>query len=275
MYCVIQKLTNKRPNPNGAYKELIPDEKEVMFDSKLRIKYGYKYSFERFERPILDAYKISIHQAFREQGQVKKRQWSICTMDYYNLLDYRPKDFIDPQDLNNKLKEMEITEHELWEMVYQKLNPITDRVKAEFETTDEYKAMQLHKKLLKAWRLRKTLFKKSHGVDAYEYCYDFFNNEKDFWYAFELQKAFDEQQQREQRERDRQQEEERQRSNYYSNYNKSSNPIFSLKVNYTDDEKVLLKKIYRHLCKTFHPDVTQDDGKMMKLIIKLKEDWNL
>ncbi|MNJ55994.1 hypothetical protein D3C77_515200 [compost metagenome] len=107
-----------------------------MFDSKLRIKYGYKYSFERFERPILDAYKISIHQAFREKGQVKKRQWSICTMDYYSLLDQRPKDFLDQQDLQSKLKDIGITEQELWGMVYQKLSPIIDRVKAEFETTD-------------------------------------------------------------------------------------------------------------------------------------------
>ncbi|SDF04939.1 hypothetical protein SAMN04488542_10566 [Fontibacillus panacisegetis] len=165
MYCVIQKVQNKRPDPDAAYKEILSDEQEVFFDSKHRIKYSYRYSYERFERPIRDAYKISIHESSRENGKVKKRQWSICTLGYYDLATSRLKDLIDPQVFHSRLLELGITERQLMEMIHQKLDPIIAVIKAEFEATEEYRAIEYQKKQLKAWRLRKTVFKKSHGVD--------------------------------------------------------------------------------------------------------------
>lgn len=277
MYCVIQKVTNKRPNMNGAYKELLPDQEEVMFDSKVRIKYGYKFSMERFERPILDAYKISIHESYREHNQIKKRQWSICTISYYDLLESRPKDFIDKQILKGKLAEMNMTERQLWELVNAKLSPIAAAIKNEFAESEEFKAVQIQKKQLRSWKTRKTLFVNSHGVDAYEYCYDFFGMQQEYEYERELRYAFEKKQRQEEEERERAAREREQRSNHNSNYdfNQHKNTYIFTRTIYTDEEKVLLKKIYRHLCKTFHPDITQDNGDTMKLINKLKEGWSL
>lgn len=273
MYCVIQKIQNKRLDPNAAYKEILSDEQEVFFDFKQRTKYGYLYSYERFERPIRDVYKISIHESRRENGHVKKRQWSICTLGYYDLATSRFKDLIDPQIFHSRLLELGITERQLLEMIHQKLDPIIDVIKAEFEATEEYRAIEYQKKQLKAWRLRKTVFKKSHGVDAYEYCFDFFNNPKNYEYEWNLRDAYDRKKRQEAREREAQEEEKRKQSNYNSNYSYTP-PSYSLQK-YTDAEKTMLKKFYRHLAKSFHPDIIQDDGEMMKLIIKLKEEWGI
>jgi hypothetical protein len=84
MYCVIQKIVNKKPVQSGYSKELLVDWTTMTYQGKTETKYSYRYSDERFERPIKDAYKISIHKSYRENGKVKKKQWVICTMSYYN-----------------------------------------------------------------------------------------------------------------------------------------------------------------------------------------------
>jgi hypothetical protein len=271
MYCVIQKVATKKANPYGCYKELLADKTTMTIGSVTRIKYGYKYSRERFERPIKDAYRISIHQSYREGGKIKKKQWVICTMSYYTLLDSWPGDCIRKSVLETKLLEMGITEKELWELVYEKLDPIIAQVKAEFEKTEEYQAKMLQKKQMKAWLFRKTLFEKSHGVDAYEFCYDFFNNLMDFDYERELELAFEEKKRKEREQN------EQKYSNYGGNHDHSQYRSYFAPShsNYTDKEKIMLKKIYRQLSKAFHPDITQDDGEIMKLINKLKEGWGI
>ncbi|MCL6457883.1 MAG: hypothetical protein K6T85_07745 [Gorillibacterium sp.] len=271
MYCVIQKVVNKQPNPFGAYKELLANEITATYDSEIRTKYGYAYGNERFIRPIMDAYKISIHQSYREDGKVCKKQWTICTMGYYELLDSPPDDHIRTQQLKDKLKGMGISEKQLWEMVYAKLDPLVASVKEEFETTEEFQTEQKHKKQLKAWRMRKTLFEKSHGIDAYEFCYDFFNTSKNYQYENELRKAF------EKKKEEQKQQEERKNSNYNDNhdYSKYSNYFTKPSSNYTDKEKVLLKKFYRCLARSFHPDISGDDGLAMTLINEFKEGWGI
>ncbi|MED3799130.1 hypothetical protein P4604_17280 [Lysinibacillus capsici] len=75
MFCVIQKIQKKKPDPYGTHKELqVTINKWSIGNNKPAEHYGYMYSEERFERPILDAFKISIHHSYREQGKVKKKQ---------------------------------------------------------------------------------------------------------------------------------------------------------------------------------------------------------
>lgn len=40
-------------------------------------------------------------------------------------------------------------------------------------------------------------------------------------------------------------------------------------------EKLKLKKLYKTLAMTYHPDKSNDDGEMMKLINKLKDEWGI
>ncbi len=84
MYCVIQEIERKKPNPYGASKEL---EAYSPFEIEGRAKWSYRYTDDKFERPIKTAYKISIHESRRVNGVVTKRQYVITTVDYYYLAE--------------------------------------------------------------------------------------------------------------------------------------------------------------------------------------------
>lgn len=55
--------------------------------------------------------------------------------------------------------------------------------------------------------------------------------------------------------------------NSYSMFNDGSS--------FTEEDKVLLKKFYKILAINFHPDKIGGDGEEMKLINKLKKEWNI
>lgn len=115
MYCVIQELELKKENPYGEYKELISRETNWTINGVNGCTYGYTYSDERFKRPIKKAYKISIHHSYRENGKVKKKQWVICTMEYYSIVDYGAdiRGYFTTSQWEDKLKSIGISEDEL------------------------------------------------------------------------------------------------------------------------------------------------------------------
>lgn len=269
MYCVIQKIINKKPNPLGRYKELKVCSTSFCFaDEPLKTKYSYRYSDERFERPIKDAYKISIHKSYRENGKVKKKQWVICTMSYYHLIDSWPGDCILKSVLEEKLNEMGITEDVLWDMVYQKLDPIIEQAKKEFKSTEEYKTKTKHEDIIRKYLVAKSKFEEEYGSDTYDYCYDIFGTLKNEEYLEQLK--VQKKAQQEYYERSYQ-------NSYQSNYDNFNFGGYSVGNSsaYTDEEKMMLKKIYREASKKFHPDVTNDDGTFMKFLTKLKEQWGI
>ncbi|MEK4512888.1 hypothetical protein [Paenibacillus sp. FSL K6-2524] len=273
MFAVIQKLKNKKPNPYGEYKELLVDSFTISFNGITETKYTYRYGGGRFERPTLDAYKIMIHHSYRENGEVKKKQWVICTMGYYYLLDSWPGDCIRQDVLNKKLQEMEITEEQLWEMVYEKLDPIIAQVKSEFESSEEYRVHAQHRQVIDQYLSVKREFEKLYGDETYDYCYDVFGNLRNTDY---LEKLLDKRERENAYQRSSYQ--SRESSNYSSggfNYEDFSSYFGVKQSTYTEDEKVMLKKVYRSLSKAFHPDITKDDGEIMKLINKLKEEWGI
>ncbi|MGG4141845.1 hypothetical protein ABEW34_01845 [Paenibacillus algorifonticola] len=270
MFCVIQKVTNKKPVPYGAHKELIAESRRSNLWGTNRTKYSYRYGQERFERPNLDAYKISIHHSYREAGKVRKQQWVICTMSYYSLLTTWPGDCITRTALESKLAEMKISAAELWDMIDEKLNPIIDQVRKEFEQTEEYRVSQEHERILKEYRESKRAFEELYGPDTYDFCYDVFGKLQK---PKSLERIKEAQREREEDERRYQ---KRRSSNYdYSDFFKNGSYSAAASSNYNDEEKAKLKKLFRHLSKNFHPDITKDDGEMMKLINKLKDGWGI
>lgn len=270
MYCVIQKLINKKPNPFGEYKELRVEESTFTVGEKPK-SYYYSYSEERFERSIRDAYKISIHSSYRENGKIKKKQWAICTIGYYTLLECWPGDCVLREELEKKLNEMGITEDKLWSLVYIKLQPIIDKVTAEFEKTEEYKVQQEHKKMLKKYQKTKEEFEKKYGKDTYDYCYDVFGTLRNKDYLEKLKKEYEAQQ------------------SYYSGYYESSGSNYNYDGNfnnfsgycdnklstYTEQEKEYLKVIYKAAALKLHPDIKNDNGEGMKFLNQLKEEWGI
>jgi 6-pyruvoyl-tetrahydropterin synthase len=268
MFCVIQKVSNKKPDKYGHHKELkVTSFSYTSLNGESKTEYSYSYGKERFERPVKDAYKISIHKSYRVNGKVKKKQWVICTMDYYALLEYWPGDCITQGRLNEKLEEMGLTEEQLWDMVYQKLDPLVEEVRKEYEQTEEYKTNLKHEKILTQYRTAKYEFEKEYGSKTYDYCYDIFGTlrNKEYLEQLKVQKKSQEEYQK------------RSYENFHQNYSNYDFGGFSIGnvSRYTDDEKGMLKKFYRDLSKKYHPDVTNDDGSSMKFLTKLKEQWGI
>lgn len=267
MYCVIQKVKNKKLNQYGAYKDLEVTMTTWTIDNESKTKYFFKYTGGKIERPIMDSYKISLHESYRDNGKVKKRQWVICTIPYYNIIDYGTWIGDYTKGLDDKLKEIGITEERLCELIYKKLDPIIEEVQREFKKTEEYKTKQKHKEIIDKYNKAKNAFESVYGKDTYDYCYDVFgtlrNKEmlSNIKFQYEARKEY--------------------QSSYYYNFNSNySNYDFSgyFKTNnstYTEGEKEYLKVIYKAAAMKLHPDIKKDNGEGMKLLNKLKDEWGI
>lgn len=267
MYCVIQEVDLKKEDMVGGYKGIEVYESTWTIGDETKTKYCYSYTGGRFERPIKKAYKISIHHSYRDNGKVKKKQWAICTIGYYSILECWPGDCIIRSTLNTKLEEMGIDEDKLWDMVYVKFQPIIDRVTTEYEATEEYKVHQENRAIIDKYNKTKNAFESVYGDNTYDYCYDVFGQVRNEKKLQEIKEQY--KQQREYRRR------------YYENYKSNYNDYFKgsyheNKVStYTEEEKSYLKKIYKAAAMKLHPDTAKDNGEGMKFLNNLKEKWGI
>lgn len=267
MFCVIQEIQLKKPNPYAASKELLIDKTTWSIDGKSITKYGYKYSPEKFERPIKTAYKITIHQSYRENGKVRKKQLYVKTIGYYDICSFSLFDCISDTYIKDIAEQLGQEADVVWDMIYTKFEPIESKVIAEFQETEEYKTEQKHNQILEAYRDSKSDFAEQYQCDQseYDYCYNVFGELVNADYLKQIKQKYEAQ-----KEYERRSYQYRKESNYnYSSYIKSS------ASNYSDTEQVFLKKFYKTLASKFHPDITGDDGKAMQLLNKLKEQWNV
>lgn len=268
MYCVIQEIQNKMAPRQLTSKRIEVNSYTTSFGStEPYTQYYYSYSSEKFDRPIKTAYKISIHKSFRERGKVKKKQVSICTMGYYDLLDTCPSDYLRRDTLNKKITELGISEEELWDLVYLKLDPLIEKAIAEFQTTEEYKVKQEQDKIIKAYQNNKKQFESKYGESTYDRCYDVFGELKNKAYLEEMKKSYETQQQY--------------KSSYqneeYSNYDwsKFSGYFGTVSSNYTSEEKGLIKEIvslgFKAAAKNYHPDINPNLENATELFQKLND----
>ena len=155
----------------------------------------------------------------------------------------------------------------IYDLIHAKLDPLEARVKAEYRKTEEGKTRSKNEKIIKRYQSKKSAFSKKYGVsgDTYDYCYNVFGEVMNQVYLNEIIRS------------------SRQQSSYYkspggnySGYDYSSRFAGVEISSYSEDEKAHLKKFYRTLSKTYHPDVNQgtDTTEEMKLLNKLKEEWN-
>lgn len=189
-------------------------------------------------------------------------------MGYYDLLEYCPEDFVISSTLDEKLEQMGISEQELWDMVYEKLNPIIDQAEKEFQQTEEYKTDQKHKQILDQYHKTRAAFNEIYGSGEYDHCYNIYDELMEPEYLERLKRLKKEKEECRRRSYD-----EYFNSNYKS-YS-SSSYFTNSNSNYNEDDKKKLKKIYRVAAKKFHPDVSDDNGEMMKFLTKLKEEWGI
>jgi hypothetical protein len=277
MFVVIQELQLKKPPIAGAYKEYEVQSTTITFEGVTKTHYSYypKYDAGRFERPHREAYKISIHHNYRENGKVKTKQCSLGTIGYYALAeDWGIYDYVSSG--LDRAAEMFSDTDNLYDLVEAKIKPIQEKIKREYHKTEEYKVTQERDKVQKKYQKAKAAFAKKYSVDAneYDYCYNIFGEVMNQAYIDEIKrKAATYSSYR-----------DNCYSNYtagsgYSGYSGSNYGSYSVPVhsNHTDEDKQFLKQFYKVLSLKFHPDMNpdKDTTKEMQLLNKLKDEWGL
>lgn len=275
MFCVIQEVQRKNVTP-GEPLRIEPYETNYSIAGQGYTTFGYCMSSERCERPIRKAYKISVHKSFREKGKVKKQQVSICTMDYYDIADGTSwvGDYLTSSNWEKKQQILRLSEHELVELIYKKLDPLIERITKEFQNSEEGKLKEEHNKIIKAYLQAQEKFVEKYECDREEFrhCYDIFLTLRNPAYLKKVQADHRARQQyrKQSWEND---------SSYYEkfrdNYGSGYSDIFI--SNHTEKDKEILKQFYRVLSKRFHPDANTgtDTSEQMKVLNQLKQEWRV
>lgn len=270
MYCVIQQVMRKKPSPYGEYKEIEAYQNQWRLDENKPFTWAWERSGGRFERPHLEAYKITLHQSYREGGAVRKRQYAVCTMSYYDICENWWGDCIigGPDALAEKLG-MDVAE--LYRIIDTKLEPLRERLEAEFHQSAEYKAKLEHERIIAEHEAAKSRFCQRYGVDKEDYnrCFDVFGTlrNKEYLKRIKLEhKAW----------KDSKSSYQESWRSTYEQYTSGSYSIPSAST-YTADETAILKQFYWSLSKTYHPDMNpgKDTTAAMQLLNRLKEQWKV
>ena len=278
MFSVIQEVATKTV-PAGESKGIEVYESRWTVNGQEFCSYEYRNSAERFDRPVRKSFRISIHESYRENGKVKKKQTVICTIGYYEVVDWGdwPGDFV-VGGLTSKADVLGLEESELACLIYTKWQAIVDRIWEEYKQTEEYAARQENRRIINEHNERVAEFTEKYGVTRSEYnrCYDVFGKLRNPEY---LKKIKADHKARKEYERRSREESRGYYEKFYGNYGGyNSSSYYSTTVsNYNEADKAILKKFYRTLSKAFHPDSNQgvDTTEEMKLLNCLKNDWGV
>lgn len=278
MYCVIQEIKLKKPNTHGHPKVLISKFMKMSFDGKDCSHYYHSYSEERFERPIKKVYKISIHQSYRENSKVKKKQFPLCTVNYYDIADnwFNLYDYCS-RKIEKVANELEVEEGIIYELVDVKVDILIETIQNGYMQTEEYKTHSEHEQITTLYAANKVKFTEKYGCnkEKYDEVYDVFGNLMNKDKLDEVENEFKSRQEYEEKSRSYQED-------FYSNYKKyysggNSGYSDNISSNHNPEDKETLKQFYRVLSKKFHPDANPDTdtSKQMQLLNQLKNEWGV
>ncbi|SEU19733.1 hypothetical protein [Enterocloster clostridioformis] len=279
MFCVIQEIEVKKVHA-GEPREIEVYETTWTTNDKKKSTWGWRYSNEHFDRPVRKAYRISIHESYREAGKVKKKQTVICTIEYYSIVDWGSwiGDYITDSRWKDKVETIGLPENELVDLIYKKFQSIIDRVESEFQQTEEYRAREEHRRILKEHNQRVAEFKEKYDASESQYndCYDVFGNLRS---PDALKKIKADYKAKRDYERRSQEESRGYYERFFNNHGGNSGSSYgnNFSNNHNEDNKAMLKKFYRTLSKTYHPDSNpgMDTSEEMKLLNQLKSEWGL
>lgn len=274
MYCYIQELQMKSSNSIGCGKELCVTTSNWSVNGVSYTSYGYTYSDEKFERPIKTAYKITLHdKSYRDdKGRVRKKQYHVATIKYYDLADYGWYDCVISSKIDSIAEEMGIDSESVWTEIEDKLDALEDRIKKEFAQTEEYKVNEKHNATIRAYQTKKHEFAEKYHVQENEYdrCYDIFGMLRNSDYLEKIKGEYKARKEYEEQSRSYQRDYQGNYDNYSGAYGAS---IFNSGLS-SEKEKEYYKKFYRTLATKFHPDVT-GENETMQFLNKLKEQWGI
>lgn len=265
---MIQEIERKTESL-GSSKSLKVHTTTTTTNGVAEVRYGYIHSDERFTRPIKKAYKISIHKSYRENGKVKKNQYSVCTIGYYDFVEFGIEDFVSKWRIKDTLQELQLTYDEFMELIYDKCEALIQQIEDEYQATEEYREVQEQRKIINRYNTSKDEFESLYGRNTYDYCYDIFGTLRNEDMLNRIKKQYENYQE--------------QQSRYYedfkSNYNSNQYDFGSLSGSsnktYSDDEKKYLKKIYKAAAMVLHPDKAGGSDEVMQFLNKLKEEWRI
>ena len=278
MFCVIQEIERRKADRNGYHKELISEWEQMTIGGEDVSRYYHTYGEDRFERTVMKSYRISIHENYREAGRMKKRQFPICTVGYYDLAD----GFFSLYDCcHNRIETaayaLQVDIDTLYDLIEKKLSPLQDKIQAEFMQTEEYKVHAEHERITTIYAARKAEFNEKYGLEPgssdYDRCYDVFGN---LGHPENLEKVKAEYKSRKNYERQSRENSRSYYDNFWNNY-KNGSYGNSIGGNHSEKNKDILKQFYRELSKKFHPDSNpdKDTSEEMKVLNQLKQEWGL
>lgn len=269
MYCVIQEIQLKKPKHKGEWKEYIVTKSKFTINGKIKHHYGYYHNEEtgRFERTHCEAYRITLHHSYREDGKVRKRQYSIDTVDYYTLAE----GFWTTYDLVSSGVERAAAASgmdfgTLYDLVENRVKKLRARIRREWHKTPEHLAKREQDALRKNYEMDRKRFAQQYGVDKseYDYVYDFYGNLRDKAYLNFIIRQREVSQRAHER-------------SYYESFNHNYTYTAPASSTFDDNERAMLKDIYRVLSRKYHPDANPDTDTttQMQLINKLKTIWEI
>jgi len=268
---VVQKIQRKKPEKGAEYREYAVDSFTIRFPDGTEIKrytYGPKYESGKFERPIREVYKISIHESRRENGKVVKKQCVLGTVGFYDLVQWGLCDYID-SGISHAMDVFGVDYETLYNLAESKMKLIIDKAKRQYHRSEEYKSSRQREKLQKDYQKRKKQFAAQYCIDADEYdsVYDIHGNLMDEDRLNQIIRQYEQRQEAEKR---------RYQEYSYRTYNWGSYSIPTAST-YNEDETAILKQFYRTLAKTYHPDLNPDRDvtAQMQLLNKLKDQWGV
>lgn len=278
MFCVIQEIETKKPNKHGYPRELHSQFMKCTIRGQDVSYYYHFFSDERFARPIKKAYRISIHVSYRENGNVRKKQYPICTAGYYDLADDRFSlyDYGDSK-IRMAADDLGVGVDTVYDVIDVKLMPLRERIWGEFRRTEEYLTHEEHERITTIYAAKKEAFNgkyESSGGD-YDRCYDVFgklqNKEalEKIEADYKASKEYEHQSQKNSR---------GYYENFYSNYGNGGYGSTTQDTGLHDTgDKAMLKKFYRTLSKAYHPDSNPgvNTSEEMKLLNQLKGNWGV
>lgn len=265
MYCIIQEIERKRKDTHRVHKEI---EVYSMSISGTQCYY-WKKSDEVYDRPIKTAYKVTLRESYREKGKIKSKQWVLCTIGYYDMIEFCYYEYVEKK-INQIAEETGKSFNDIYKIVEDKLYPLYERIKLEYQQTEAYKAEEEQKDIIRRHNIAEAAFDKIYGSGQYRFCYDVFGTLRNEAYLKALE------------------ERRRYQEKFYSNYNSNSYQEYfksnygsssyqnNLGSNYNEEDKTKLKKCFKVLAKYFHPDNTTGDMELMQFVNdKLKKEWDL
>lgn len=277
MFCVIQEIKTHKPSI-GQPKRIDSYRSTWKLTNEEYYSYQWRYSNERFERPLKPSYRISIHQSYRESGKVKKKQFVICTAQYYDIAENMFSIYENwyEKKILAIAEELSVETDKVYEILNAKISPLEKRIQEEYRATEEYRTYIKNKKILDQYSKRKSEFAREYEIDQSEYdkCYDVFGELKNADCLQKIKREYKQRKEYEEKSRSYQED-------FYSNYNKyfqsGSSYYNCFSDNHTDEDKETLKQFYRVLSKKFHPDANPgiDTSKEMQLLNRLKSEWGV